>query len=489
MKGNQSQDKNLVVYMSQGQEVKLSPALIRKYLAHNSAVTNQEVLMFLQLCRYRGLNPWLKEAYLVKYGGNPAQIIVGKDAFTTRASQMEECLGWEAGVVYMGKSGEVSRSNGIVPPECKLIGGWGRVYRKGWKEPMEIEVNLDELIGRKKGGEVNSTWAKMPKIMIRKCAVVAVLREAFSEAFGQMYIQEEMNVDVPDINIPDEVVRENTSERDVTPPKDLSGLNKDEKEQIYFAGKVAQNAKAKPKGDPQIPGKYKWIKPGVMVDYCKFIGRPPTEFSVEVASDPSRADSGEWVVFLHGVSGYVLCDAVSKAKPKKDQAQPAEKSPDDRSWEANITAKLEELKGKPMGGMQKVWEDVLKKIGTMDRETAKLRVRKLYVLQDVVPGPDTDVYIKAISAAADADEILRLSIDFLNSGPGVATAMEADEKISALTKKILKFSETKNKGEKETIITQVDEIGKGENRKTVLTSLGKYARQLGAVGGEDGEIY
>jgi hypothetical protein len=86
MKENQSQDKdkNLVVYMSQGQEVKLSPALIRKYLVNNQAVTNQEVLMFLQLCRYRGLNPWIPEAFLVKYGGSPAQIIVGKDAFTIR---------------------------------------------------------------------------------------------------------------------------------------------------------------------------------------------------------------------------------------------------------------------------------------------------------------------------------------------------------------------------------------------------------------------
>jgi phage recombination protein Bet len=381
MKENQIQDRNLVVYMSQGQEVKLSPALIRKYLVNNPAVTDQEVLMFLQLCRFRKLNPWLKEAYLVKYGDNPAQIIVGKDAFTTRASQMEECLGWEAGVVYIGKDGKMGRSMGIVPPGCDLTGGWGRVYRKGWKKPLEIEVNLDELIGKKANGELNKIWAKMPSIMIRKCLVVAVLREAFSGAFGQMYIQEEMNVDVPDINIPDKVVNENTSGRNVTPPKDKA----------------------------------------------------------------------------------------------------SEKSPEDRSWEEHIRAKLGELKGKPMGGMQKVWEDVSEKIGTMDRETAKLRVHKLYVLQDVVPGPDTDAYIKAISAAVNIEE-LSAAIKKYKEGP-------LDEKIFALTKKILEFVETKDPQDKEAIIVQIDKIGKGKNKEMVLSSLEKYARQIGAMGVEDEGIY
>lgn len=27
--------------------------------------------MFLNLCRYNHLNPWLKEAYLIKYGDKP----------------------------------------------------------------------------------------------------------------------------------------------------------------------------------------------------------------------------------------------------------------------------------------------------------------------------------------------------------------------------------------------------------------------------------
>jgi hypothetical protein len=286
-------------------------------------------------------------------------------------------------------SGRICKSNGIVPPECKLIGGWARIYRKGWREPFPFELPIDEYIGKKKDGTINKFWNRMPATMIRKCTLVGGLREAFSSVFGKMYIREEMNFDVPDINIPDEVVRENTRERDVTPPKDKT----------------------------------------------------------------------------------------------------TEKSPDDRSWKEDIRAKLQALKGKPMGGMQKVWEDVSKKIGTMDRETAKLRVHKLYVLQNVVPGPDTDAYIKAISAAATADEILRLSIDFANSGPGVVTAMEADEKISALTRKILKFAENKNQEEKEVIVTQVDKIGKGKDRGMVLTALGNYARQLGILGVEDEGIY
>ena len=63
-------------YEVNNEEVKLSPAMVRKYLVNgNGKVTDQEVVMFMQLCRYQKLNPFLKEAYLVKFGNQAASII------------------------------------------------------------------------------------------------------------------------------------------------------------------------------------------------------------------------------------------------------------------------------------------------------------------------------------------------------------------------------------------------------------------------------
>ncbi|EAE7850790.1 phage recombination protein Bet, partial [Listeria monocytogenes] len=75
---NEILDKQ-TVYEVNGEEVKLSGNIIAQYLVRgNEQVTEQEIVMFLQLCRYQKLNPFLNEAYLVKFKGSPAQIITSK---------------------------------------------------------------------------------------------------------------------------------------------------------------------------------------------------------------------------------------------------------------------------------------------------------------------------------------------------------------------------------------------------------------------------
>ena len=72
-----------VKYEADGQEIELSPELIKSYLVSGDAdkVNDQEVMMFLNLCRYNHLNPWLKEAYLIKYGDKPATMVPGQGIF------------------------------------------------------------------------------------------------------------------------------------------------------------------------------------------------------------------------------------------------------------------------------------------------------------------------------------------------------------------------------------------------------------------------
>lgn len=196
-------EMGLVEYEANGEMIKLSFPTVRKYLVSGGGnVSDQEVMMFLTLCRYQHLNPFLREAYLIKYGSNdPATIVTGKDVFTKRADATPNYAGKQAGVIVLSESGEViEREGSFVLPKETLVGGWAKVFIKGHDTPEYAAVSLEEYIGRKKDGTVNSQWSKKPATMIRKVAVVQALREAFPDRFQGMYAQEEM-AEVSDIRL------------------------------------------------------------------------------------------------------------------------------------------------------------------------------------------------------------------------------------------------------------------------------------------------
>ncbi|EUJ24728.1 hypothetical protein PGRAN_02495 [Listeria grandensis FSL F6-0971] len=206
----ESQNKILekpVVYEANGEEVKLSGNMIRQYLVSGDAdVSDQEIVMFLQLCKYQKLNPFLREAYLVKFknkngADKPAQIIVSKEAFMKRAEIHPQYDGLSAGII-VERDGEMKELEGAIKlSKDKLIGGWATVYRKDRNRPIEIKISLGEF---SKG---QSTWNSMPLTMIRKTAIVNAMREAFPEALGNMYTEEESAETVPVLDV-EKVVQE-----------------------------------------------------------------------------------------------------------------------------------------------------------------------------------------------------------------------------------------------------------------------------------------
>ena len=189
----EQKNTGLVEYEANGEMIKLSPAMIKKYLVSGGGnVSDGEVMMFLSLCRYQHLNPFLREAYLIKFGNtDPATIVTGKDVFTKRADAHPNYKGKKAGVVVLKENGEIEEREGtMVLPNENLVGGWAKVFIKD-KEAEYQSVSFDEYAGRKKDGTLNSQWAKKPATMIRKVAVVQALREAFPDRFQGMYAKEE----------------------------------------------------------------------------------------------------------------------------------------------------------------------------------------------------------------------------------------------------------------------------------------------------------
>jgi len=177
-----------VQYTVNGEDIKLSGTIVKNYLTRgNSNVSDQEVVMFVNLCRYQKLNPFLNEAYLVKFKGSPAQIITSKEAYMKKAEMNKNYDGLRAGVIVQRDKEIVEVEGSFTIEGDNLLGGWAEVYREDRKYPYKSKVSFDEY---NKG---QSTWKKMPKTMIRKVAIVQALREAFPVELGALYIEEESN--------------------------------------------------------------------------------------------------------------------------------------------------------------------------------------------------------------------------------------------------------------------------------------------------------
>ena len=179
----------------------LTADTVKNYLVSgNGAVTDSEVLMFIELCKAQHLNPFIREAYLIKFGNSPANIVVGKDVFVKRAYRNPNFKGMKAGIVILTKDGNMQyREGSLKAPGEALIGGWCEVYVKDMEYPIRSEVSMEEY---SKG---QSTWKQMPAVMIRKCAMVTALREAFPEDLQGMYDAAEMQ-NVPD-TLPEKEVK------------------------------------------------------------------------------------------------------------------------------------------------------------------------------------------------------------------------------------------------------------------------------------------
>lgn len=179
---------DLVKYeAADGQLVQFTADDVRARLCPN--IEEKELALVMGLCAAQKLNPFIKDVYIIKYGNSPASIVTSKEVFTKRANAHPDYEGFEAGVVYVNKRGEVCQREGSAvygAAEEKLVGGWCRVYVKG-RRPFYDEVTLAEYSTGKSG------WAKMPATMIRKVALVHCLREAFPEEFQGLYSAEEMD--------------------------------------------------------------------------------------------------------------------------------------------------------------------------------------------------------------------------------------------------------------------------------------------------------
>ena len=156
-----------------GQDIALNFETVKNYLVQGKRelVTPQEVMFFLGMCKSKGLNPFKKDVYLVKYDQTPAAIVTAIDYYRSRARAQSDCKGWQKGIIVKTKDGEIKRTNGLLLEDETLLGGWFTGQPDGWEVPFELEVNLAGFIKTRADGKPTQFWTKDKQpLMIMKVA-------------------------------------------------------------------------------------------------------------------------------------------------------------------------------------------------------------------------------------------------------------------------------------------------------------------------------
>lgn len=181
-----------VTYEVLGTKVDLDLDFVKRYLVRGKAelVSDQEVVFFMNTCKMQKLNPLVQgDVYLIKYSkDDPAQMVVGKDAYLRRAHDHPDYRHKKDGIVVI-RNGEILQKEGCcVYPGEELIGGWCRVYfqRNGENYETYKEVSLAEY---NKG---MANWKSKPATMINKVAISQAVRDAFPKDFEGIYTEDEM---------------------------------------------------------------------------------------------------------------------------------------------------------------------------------------------------------------------------------------------------------------------------------------------------------
>lgn len=194
--------------------ITFNPAQLRVIKTTVAKDTNDtEFNLFLEACRSYGLDPFRKQIHAVVYSKDDPDkrkmtIIVSRDGLRVLAHRCRDYrpASEPAQVAYDKAAVGPTNPKGIVSATVKLWkqdnrGEWHPVIGEAyWDEfaPVADEWAFDQEERKRKptGRKVldaSGKWAKMPIVMITKCAESQALRAGWPETFGNIYAEEEMD--------------------------------------------------------------------------------------------------------------------------------------------------------------------------------------------------------------------------------------------------------------------------------------------------------
>jgi len=161
---------------------------IRSIYAKNA--TDTEFAMLVGIGQATGLNPFLREIWLVKYGNGAAQIFIGRDGYRIGAQRQPDYDYHIVDAVYSNDKfamvdGEVKHQYQITD-RGRLMGAYCFVKKRSSSRAMYAYVEFTEY-DLKQG-----LWKTKPATMIKKVAEAQAIRMAFQSTFAGTYGEEEL---------------------------------------------------------------------------------------------------------------------------------------------------------------------------------------------------------------------------------------------------------------------------------------------------------
>jgi phage recombination protein Bet len=162
--------------------------LIKTTIAPSAKLTDNELAVFVEVCKRTGLDPFRRQIYAIKRRDNKNNTErvthqTGIDGFRAIAARSGEYDG-QLGPFWCGDDGEWKEVwLSPKPPAAAKVG----VLRKGCREPFWAVARFGAYADPN-----NNQWQIRPDVMIAKCCEALAIRKAFPEDVSGLYTTDEI---------------------------------------------------------------------------------------------------------------------------------------------------------------------------------------------------------------------------------------------------------------------------------------------------------